>query len=384
MNVKGIHNCFGCGVCATVCPKRIIDIVLNDEGFYEPCINDSSACIDCGLCIDVCSYSQKDLSLNRTTPYRGYAAWSKDAAIRQQCSSGGVGFEIGRALISEGYKVCGVRYNAEKNRAEHYIASDVEELTQSMGSKYIQSYTLEAFKAISPKDKYLITGTPCQIDSFRRYLQKIKREDNFVLLDFFCHGVPSKLMWDKYLKEKEKVAGKIIDVAWRDKQAGWHDSYAISVKGSRKNIIHRRSKGDEFYLLFLSDSCLGKACYEKCRFKYTSSSADIRIGDLWGPTFRNDEKGVSGVIAFTDKGDKLIHDCNCELVEQPIEVVTERQMKECPVAPSYSTYVWENLKNPRVLLSLAAKYPRRVMIRHRWTGRINHLLQILRIKYRIK
>lgn len=67
--------------------------------------------------------------------------------------------------MNQGYKVCGVRYDAERNRAEHYIATTVEELIPSSGSKYIQSYTVDGFKAINRKEKYLVTGTPCQIDS---------------------------------------------------------------------------------------------------------------------------------------------------------------------------------------------------------------------------
>ncbi len=97
---------------------------------------------------------------------KSFAAWSKDAAVRRKCSSGGVGFEVGRTLIGEGYKVCGVRYNAERNRAEHNVATTIEELIPSIGSKYIQSYTVDGFKAINRNEKYLVTGTPCQIDSF--------------------------------------------------------------------------------------------------------------------------------------------------------------------------------------------------------------------------
>ena len=183
--------------------------------------------------MDVCSYSHKGLSLKDSCA-RSYAAWSKDAAVRRKCSSGGVGFEVGRTLIDEGYKVCGVRYNAERNRAEHYIATTVEELIPSIGSKYIQSYTVDGFKAIDRNEKYLVTGTPCQIDSFRRYLQKFKKEDNFVLLDFFCHGVPSKLMWDKYVHWAEKQVGSLTYVSWRNKFTGWHDSWAMAIDGSEK------------------------------------------------------------------------------------------------------------------------------------------------------
>ena len=353
MNVSGIKDCFGCGLCATTCPRHIITIALNADGFYEPSITDESRCTNCGLCTEVCSYLHNDLSL-KDRCIRSYAAWSNDTQVRRKCSSGGVGFEVGRTLIGEGYKVCGVRYNAETNRAEHYIAATVEELIPSIGSKYIQSYTMDGFKAINRKEKYLVTGTPCQIDSFRRYIQKFRCEDNFVLMDFFCHGVPSMLAWKKYIKEVEKVTGKITYVSWRNKFTGWHDSWAMSIDGERAgkqvdwhdsyNMLIREKKGfynsrlsqgDAFYRLFLGDACLGKACYEKCKFKYDQSSADIRIGDLWGKTYQDNEEGVSAAIAFTKKGDKILRRCHCTLVEHPFEVVAEGQMKKAPKVRSY-------------------------------------------------
>lgn len=349
MNIEFVKDCYGCGVCATACPRNIIGISLNVTGFYEPTILDSSQCIDCGLCYEVCSYLHDELSL-QYSDVQSCAAWSKEKAVRQKCSSGGVGFEVGRALINKGYKVCGVRYNAEINRAEHYIASTVEELIPSIGSKYIQSYTVDGFKAIDRKQKYLVTGTPCQIDSFRRYIRKFKKEENFVLMDFFCHGVPSMLMWNKYIKEVEKTIGKVTYVSWRNKFTGWHDSWAMAIddeeydgkngwqisynllmKEKRSKYNSRFSKGDSFYRLFLSDTCLGKACYEKCKFKYDRSAADIRIGDLWGKTYQHNEDGVSAAIAFTQKGWELLHECNLEIVEHSFDVVAEGQMKKMPV-----------------------------------------------------
>lgn len=365
MNVSHIHDCYGCGVCATVCSKHIIKISLNVDGFYEPCIIDQSKCTDCGLCIDVCAYSHDGLTLKEQC-IKSYAAWSNDAQVRRKCSSGGVGFEIGRILIERGYKVCGVRYNPDASRAEHYIATTVEELIPSIGSKYIQSYTVDGFKAINRKEKYLVTGTPCQIDSFRRYIQKFHCEGNFVLMDFFCHGVPSMWVWQKYINEVEKITGKITYASWRNKFTGWHDSWAMSIDGEktggkvnwhdsynmlireRKGFYNSRlSQGDAFYRLFLSDACLGKACYDKCKFKYDKSSADIRIGDLWGNTYQKDEDGVSAAIAFTAKGGELLKLCNCTLVEHPFEVVAEGQMRTNPLKNKVYRSIRSALKDNR-------------------------------------
>lgn len=229
-NISQIHDCYGCGVCATACSRKIIEIGLNQDGFYEPHITDEAKCTECGICTEVCAYLHDELSLTEATIHP-YAAWSRDHMVRRKCSSGGVGFEIGKYLLEQGYKVCGVRYDAEKNRAEHYIATTVEELIPSSGSKYIQSYTVDGFRAIDRKQKYLVTGTPCQIDSFRRYIRKFRCEENFVLLDFFCHGVPSMWVWKKYTTWAEQKVGRITYASWRNKRTGWHDSWAMSIYG---------------------------------------------------------------------------------------------------------------------------------------------------------
>lgn len=339
-NISNVHNCYGCGMCVTVCGQKIINIDLNKDGFYEPHVSDESKCTNCGLCTDVCAYLHNKLSLTKTEIHP-YAAWSKNQSIRKECSSGGVSFEIGKYLLNQGYKVCGVKYDASNNRAVHYIASSIEELIPSIGSKYIQSYTVDGFKAINRKEKYLITGTPCQIDSFRRYIQKYHCEDNFVLLDFFCHGVPSMWLWKKYTELAKNQVGQITYASWRNKQTGWHDSWAMRIDGEKENekmnskeknhIESRRSQGDIFYQLFLNDCCLGKQCYVNCKYKYNHSSADIRIGDLWGKTYQNDEEGVSSVVAFTKKGHEILQQCDCTLIEHTFDVVAEGQMKSTPL-----------------------------------------------------
>lgn len=397
MNISNIKNCYGCGVCAKACAKQIINIHLNSDGFYEPYIIDASKCTDCGLCVDVCSYSHDDLALNTDAEPMAYGAWSKDQRVRRKCSSGGVGFELGMQALKDDMKVCGVRYNVEEERAEHYIASTPEELIPSIGSKYIQSYTVDGFKAVNRKEKYLITGSPCQIDSFRRYAQKFRCEDNFVFMDFFCHGVPSMLLWKKYIKEKEEQLGKITYVSWRNKQTGWHDSWAMALDGeehgekidrhdsydllikAKKGFLNSRlSQGDSFYRLFLSDACLGCACYDKCKFKYRNSSADIRIGDAWGSYYKSNEDGVSAAIAFTKKGDDFLKACNVELESLPFDTVAEGQMKFCPTRPvTYAKVRKSLMRNNKTINDVYL-----VLVNHRrklvWKNRIVHPLNMIK------
>ena len=370
-NISTVHDCYGCGVCATVCAHKAIVIRLNSEGFYEPSVPDLSACTDCGLCREACAYLHDELS--QQNPAMGsYAVWSRDPQVRRKCSSGGVGFELGKLLLSRGYKVCGVRYNAELARAEHYVATTKEELVASIGSKYIQSYTVDGFRAIDRKQHYLVTGTPCQIDSFRRYARKYRVEDRFVFMDFFCHGVPSMWLWKKYLQEVGKTTGKVCYASWRNKTTGWHDSWSMGIGGAEEKVdwhdsyhllirekktsyASRFSRGDSFFTLFLSDTCLGRACYEHCKYKQARSAADIRIGDLWGSAYAEDEDGVSAVLTFTPKGEELLESCGCERVSHPLEVVVEGQMKDSPRKPFIRGRLLSLLRDENVPIAQAVR-----------------------------
>lgn len=331
INFLDVKDCYGCGLCAVVCVHEVIDIELTKDGFYQPIIRDYRRCVNCGLCSSVCSYIN---DLNESRPLKCYAAWSKDVEVLRTSTSGGVSYEVAKYLLSKGYTFCGVRYNSEKIRAEHYLASDLVLLEHSKGSKYLQSYTKTAFYNIDRKKKNLVVGTPCQIASFRRYINLFNCSDNFILIDFFCHGVPSYLMWQKYLKEHSKDLGRIISASWRNKKNGWRDSYCITLEGSNKSYSSGHGK-DDFYTMFLGDACLGKACYDSCKFKFNRSAADIRIGDLWGDAYKSNRDGVCAVLVFSDRGDHILQEANLVLEKHSLETVTSGQLKQNPKRPWY-------------------------------------------------
>lgn len=389
-NVSEIKDCYGCGVCAVVCSRRIVEIRLNRDGFYEPSVTDAAACNECGFCIDCCAYSHVEAASAEKNVVTSYAVWSNDEAVRWKCSSGGASYEIGRLLLAQGYRVCAVRYNAELQRAEHFIAATPEEYLSSVGSKYLQSYTADAFRAIDRKKRYLITGTPCQIDSFRRYLKKFRAEDRFVLLDFFCHGVPSRHVWTKYLEKVEARTGRTADASWRNKVlpgfirkngvsdtgkiAGkWTDSWRICTQGEKTYYVAGATCDDDFYTLFLSNICLGKACYDHCKYKYVASAADIRIGDLWGKTYRESKAGVSAVLALTEKGRRLVDSLDrCTVRRHSLAEVTEGQINRRLRKPWLRQRAIACLRRPDAGLETAvrlAKIQRSLKV---WNYRLGH------------
>lgn len=349
-NISNYDYCYGCGVCASACPKKTITMKISEDGFYVPKVEESN-CTECGICLDVCAFNHEKTVQDEDFTIKCSAVWSKDSVIRQTCTSGGVGFEIGRYLISKGYKAIVCRYNPETKRAEHYVAETEEQLKASIGSKYIQSDSFRSFSHIKKGEKYFITGSPCQIDSIRRWVRKRKMEDDVLLLDFFCHGVPSMLMWDRYTQEVEERIGKFGDIVWRDKETGWHDSWVMKVSERYASWF---SKGDLFYKMFLGDRCLGSQCYHDCKYKYDKSAADIRIGDLWGRKYAKDEKGVNGVVCFTLKGVELLKEMHAVLHIEPstIEIVGESQMKKCAHKPISHRYVMKRLKAGKSLADI--------------------------------
>ena len=51
------ERCKGCGLCETVCPKKIIALEkeeINKKGYHPAGVTDESACIGCGSCAIMC------------------------------------------------------------------------------------------------------------------------------------------------------------------------------------------------------------------------------------------------------------------------------------------------------------------------------------------
>lgn len=60
-----------------------------------------------------------------------------------------------------------------------------------------------------------------------------------------------------------------------------------------------------------------------------SSAADIRLCDLWGGTYKDNKEGVSGVMLFSKKANRLFESLdNIEYKKEPKEIVGEGQMAE--------------------------------------------------------
>ena len=180
------------------------------------------------------------------------------------------------------------------------------------------------------------------------YSVNIKDKKSFEVLDEIgdvyavCHfagSLPSRYAYDPQDLIESITVGTLNVLLFMRKQMrgeehvkkiNWHDSYNFFIKGVKGSWQSRMSKGDKFYKLFLGDCALGPQCYYRCKYKYDKSSADIRICDLSGKTYQDYADGVSGSIAFTERGKEILNAINCHLTVQPFEIVAQGQMRACP------------------------------------------------------
>lgn len=346
MNINdksALRACTSCQMCAAVCAKNAITIQLNEDGFYRPYI-DEDKCVDCGLCTKVCYKFDANVKVTNTDALdklKVYSAQYKSASILEKVTSGGVADALAKELVKQGFVCIGVTYNDDRHRAEHVIASTVGETDAFRGSKYIQSYSLDAFKSLvknARTTKFAIFGLPCHIYAAHQFLSRRNLRDNCLLIDLFCHGCPSMLVWNKYeQKIKTQVKNKKFDeVQFRSKVRGWGTFYVVVVVEGVRAFISS-PKQDEFYSLFFSDHVLNDACSD-CKLRSTMEYTDIRLGDFWGKRFLNDRKGVSAVAITSERGQMLF-----ETIKDKF-VTALSDMSEVLVKQSYGKIYHPNLE----------------------------------------
>ncbi|WP_408072186.1 Coenzyme F420 hydrogenase/dehydrogenase, beta subunit C-terminal domain [Butyrivibrio sp. JL13D10] len=228
---------------------------------------------------------------------------------RLQSSSGGVFVLFATKIISEGGIVYGAAY--DENLLVHHIGiDDTEKISMLMGSKYLQSRTEDVFEDIRTKldsgKKVLYTGTACQVSGLKAFL---KRDyPNLYTMDVLCHGVPSPVVWKKYLHSiGKKYQSEIVKALFRDKSSGWHN-YSVTFSFANNTNFTEPFGKNVYMSMFLRNFILRPSCYD-CKFKSLDRDSDITIGDAWGiekilPEF-DDDKGVSVIMLRTDKGAAL-------------------------------------------------------------------------------
>jgi len=271
------------------------------NGFPVPRIQDS--CTGCGACLKICPAADKTLSKNNARTY----AVMDTPEERRKSSSGGMFGIMARKILQNGGLVCGAAYSEDYLSVNHIIISDAAQLDLLRGSKYVQSSTGECFQAVERQLKagrqVLFSGTPCQVDGLRHFLRTDYK--NLILVDIVCHGVPSPLVYRKYISENKP--GKLLQkVDFREK-AHWGWGTASSIFADNR-VYRKDCYTDPYWKAFLGGMST-RACCGECKYASMSRYGDITIGDFWGVSeiapAMDDRLGTSLVLVNTDKGKKF-------------------------------------------------------------------------------
>ena len=336
-------QCSGCCACYAVCPKKAIEIKVNTIGFLQPIVNDSS-CIDCGLCYNSCiRYNDRYFPL---TNGKLYSCKSNDEFLIGNATTAGVATEMAKYALANGYYVVGVVYDYKQDFAKTIITNDYAKLGEIKGSKYLQSNASQAFRdliTIAKKDiekKFFVFGTPCQIAGLRRVITLLKLKNQFVLVDLFCHGVPSYLVWNNYLEDIKEKIGSISNINFRSKEEGWHN-YFIRITGSKGNYVKYKAY-DPFFQAFFDNVFLNESCL-RCSWRQKYTASDIRLGDFWGDKYKKDNKGVNALITYSNIGEKVYK----ELLESNYitELSANIDINECLAFQVHGNYDTEKYRD---------------------------------------
>lgn len=240
-----------------------------------------------------------------------FSLQSAEAETLHNCSSGGIAHELSKLALQRNERVIGAAYDLETNRVHHIEAKNAAQLSLLDGSKYLQSDPRKTFSAAireakaDKENKFIVFGTPCQIMGMAAASESLGIREQFLLVEIFCHGVPSYRLWDEtVMAVQKKLRTEQFDrVRFRYKKNDWH-SYCLRIDAGGKAYYGKRET-ELFWQVFFENILLNDACYN-CAARKDHSCADIRLGDYWGARFQQRSDGVSAVFAITSQGKTAI------------------------------------------------------------------------------
>lgn len=343
-------KCTGCTACASACPEQCITMKTDEEGFVYPIVNDSQ-CIYCGNCKRVCPVEKQ---LGNPAPLYALGVIAKENNIRKKSSSGGVFYYLASQVLEQGGVVYGAAFQNRYMSVAHECIVHRGNIRKLMGSKYLQSDLDTIFitikKQLEEGTTILFSGTPCQVSGLKSFLGK--DYNNLVCVSVICHGVPSPLLWKKYVKHYlSKHHYPLTYCNFRSKKNGWR-RFGIKMRTGQEKATFVSAQRDPYMRLFLKNMSLRPSCYQ-CHAKNNRCKADIVIGDFWGVEKQlpelADDKGTSLVLVYSAKGDILINSISnrfvCKKVSPENALLGNRAFSCSVTEPILREELFSDMKN---------------------------------------
>lgn len=343
---KAVKNklCTGCGVCEDVCPNHCITI-QNKNGENRPVL-DTTLCLGdkCGRCLKVCpgvgvnlaGLSKKLFSGgavkedNYVGRYIGlHTGYSNDYDIRFHSASGGLVTQLLIYLLEKGVIDGAVvtAYGEDHITPRSFIARTKEELIEARSSKYCPVSLNNIGNEIvnSSKCRFVIVGTPCHIQGFRKRALIDRRFRDKVIGYFaiYCSSNRTYKAQD-FLFHHYGVDKKSISYfAYRDN--GCLGNLTINKKdGSSISVPYSNYYGSMLRSFFKPHRCL--TCID-----HYGKLADICFGDIHIKPYSEDKVGINSCITRSEFWEiqlqNALHDGFVSLGELNVDTLNASQAK---------------------------------------------------------
>lgn len=344
--------CRGCGVCAGVCPSKVLEMAWREDG-DRVCIKVGECPPKCDLCLRVCPFNdqihnESTLAEERFGAIPGiyhdeavgyylssYVGYSLMAGHRSRGSSGGICTWMLEALLTTGCVdavACIGRGDAHDQLFTYQILEDIEKVRATAGSYYYPvdiADVVQKLQAPGPNRKYAIVGLPCTLKALRLAMMHLPRlrERAVFLLGLVCGHLPNRYYTEYLARLSGVMPDQIEAVDYRLKEGNRATNFyfrARAIGGAEGRLVPflgrvSRAWGEGYFQ------------YNACNYcdDVFAEVADAVFMDAWLPEYEADPRGHSLVIVrhpqlreFLEKGRE---EGTCHLEPIPINKVVASQ-----------------------------------------------------------
>lgn len=332
------NECCGCELCSITCPKHIIEMHEDEEGFLYPRISKEEECINCKRCLNVCPNKTPGRSSKNVISSSG--GYVNDITSIKDSSSGGFATAISKSFINDGGIVYGVRYSKDYREIEFARADTKEELLHFRTSKYVQAHKNGVYKDllndIKAGKRVLFIGLPCEVSALYHY---VKGTDNLFTISLICHGPTSQKVHRQFCDDiaRMKVGDTIEFFSMRYKKLGWKPYYLYAKFKNGAEYFREFNKTD-YDIAF---KYLKRPSCSVCQYKLNNESfgvvSDLVLGDYHAVDKKSplyNKWGVSQASCMSEKGLELLNSIADIAVLSPIsydEISTTNMAFRLPI-----------------------------------------------------
>ena len=250
--------------------------------------------------------------------HRLLAGHSIQEKIYQHATSGGLMTALGAYLLDTGIidGVLTVKFTPNSVVPIPFVATNIEELLEAQGSKYIPVPLLENLQITAPFKSLLVVGTPCQIAASKALAKSDSTWSSKVVLHIanFCGGYRNYNETRRLLQIGGVKPKSLTSLKYRaNGQPGFFEA-----SDGVKTVTYPYPNYSRL---------TGHTKVKRCRLciDATGELADISFGDAWEKDYLSSGKKWSFLISRNERASQILNDLqNSKFVH--LEGISEEQL----------------------------------------------------------